>query len=276
LIIDVHAHPIFRDVHPPGMEELPPRDYVLTARRYLRRDLELITLSEYLERKRRAGVDRVVVFLRDDETISGVPPANDWVSDLAERHRDHFIPFYALDPNKGAIAARTLREAHREGRAMGVKIHPYAAGIPPNSRRAYPLYKAAEELGVPVLFHSGPGPVGTRMEYCRPIYLDDVALDFPDLRIVIAHFSGPWYMEAYALAWRHENVYVDISFHPEAFIRSLPWRLFEETIPDKILFGTDFPFNMPDERVEMVKRLPISNGAKRMILGENAARLLGL
>lgn len=276
MIIDVHAHPIFSDVHPPGVKELPPRDYILTARRYLGRELRLITLEEFLERKRRAGVDRVVIFLRDDETYSGVPPANEWVAELAERHREHFIPFYALDPNKGEIAARILREAHRERGVMGVKIHPYAARMPPNDRRAYPLYKAAEELGVPVLFHTGPGPVGTRMSYCRPIYLDDVAIDFPDLKIIIAHFSGPWYMEAYALAWRHENVYVDISFHPEAFIRHLPWELFEATIPDKILFGTDFPFNMPDERVEMVRRLPVSEDTKRRILGENARRLLGL
>lgn len=213
MIIDIHAHPIFSDVHPPSMKELPPRDYVETARRYLKKELKLITLEEFLERKKRVGVGRVAIFLRDDETKSGVPPANEWVVELAKRYSEHFIPFYAVDPNKGALAARAVEEAVKEHGVKGVKIHPYAAGIPPSDKRAHPLYKVASELGIPVLFHSGPGPVGTRIEYCRPVYLDDVALEFPDLKIVIAHFSGPWYMEAYMLAWRHENVYVDISFH---------------------------------------------------------------
>lgn len=279
MIIDAHVHPLFRDVYPggrPGEELKPPRDYILTHARFHKGELRLLSLDEFLESMRRGRVDKVVVFLRDDETSSGIKPANEWVAELAEEYSRHFIPFYALDPNKGAMGASSLREACENLGFKGVKIHPYAARIYPNDPRVYPIYRAAEDLGIPVLFHSGPGPVGTKIDYCRPIFIDDVALNFPNLKIIIAHFSGPWYMEAHALAWRHENVYVDISFYPEAFIRSLPWQLFEETIPDKILFGTDYPFNRPDERVEMVDRLPVSGKTKKMILGENARRVLGL
>ena len=279
MIIDIHAHPLFRDVYPGkrSEEELkPPKDYILTYARFHKGELKLLTLGEFLERKEKAKVDKVVIFVRDDETFSGIKPPNEWVAELAKEYSQHFIPFYAIDPNKGAIGAQALRNACETLGFKGAKIHPYAARMYPNDPRAHPIYKTASDLGIPILFHSGPGPVGTRIDYCRPIFLDDVALEFPDLKIIIAHFSGPWYMETHALAWRHENVYVDISFYPEAFIKSLPWQLFEETIPDKILFGTDYPFNLPDDRVKLVEKLPLSDKTKRMILGENARKLLSI
>ena len=109
--------------------------------------------------------------------------------------------------------------------------------------------------------------------------LDDVALDFPRMKIIVAHMAMHRYMDAHCLMVRHPNVYADLSFWPlhPTYRRLIPWPLFEETVRDKILLGSDFPVGQtPGDAIEAVQGLPVSDPFKRQILGENAARLLGL
>ncbi len=279
MIVDAHAHPFFRDWslgHARGEERPVPEDWRRIVRRIHGRELEMPTFDEFLERKRSSGIDRIVIFGRDTETRTGESSFNEWVIELAERYPSHFVPFMAIDPNKGLQVAEGLRDAVIERGVRGVKIHPYAAQLPPNDRRCYPLYEFIEELGIPIVFHSGPGPLGARLDYSHPRHFDDLGVDFPGLKVILAHFSGPFYLEAHSLAWRYENFYVDISFMPSVYLDSLPWSFFERTIPDKILMGSDYPMVLPDERLGDVERLPVREETRRRIAGENAARLLGL
>ena len=278
MIIDSHAHPYFADWYPGGERgqalELP-QDWQEIYHRLHGGELEVPTFDMFVERTRSAGIDRVVVFDRDTETRDGRVPENEWVFELSESYPDTFVPFYALDPNKGLAAVPDVEKAVARG-ARGVKIHPYAAELTPNNRRIYPLYDAIQDLGVPVIFHTGPGPLGTRSDLSHVRHFDDLCVDFPRLKIIMAHFGGDGFMTAHMLAWRYENLYIDISFLPEIYFSSMPWNLFERTIPEKILLGSDFPLVMPDERLAMLRRLPLSEDTMRRISGGNAAELLGL
>jgi predicted TIM-barrel fold metal-dependent hydrolase len=109
--------------------------------------------------------------------------------------------------------------------------------------------------------------------------VDDVAFDFPNLKIICAHLGAQYYMDVHSMMVRHPNVYADVCFWPlnPHYVDLIPWRLFEETVPDKVLLGSDYPCGQtPKEAAEAVGRLPISEDFKRKILGENATRLLGL
>jgi len=113
----------------------------------------------------------------------------------------------------------------------------------------------------------------------EPLMLDDVAFDFPDLKIICAHMGGHQYMDVHSMLVRHPNVYADLSLWPlnPLYKDLIPWRLLEETVSNKILLGSDYPCGQtPKEAVEAVRALPISEDFRLKILGENAARLLGL
>lgn len=278
MIIDAHAHPYFADWYPGHARgdalELPG-DWALIHGRLHGEELEVPTFADFCARTRAAGIDRVVVFDRDTETRDGRAPQNDWVLDLAEAYPELFIAYHAVDPNKGRAALPALERAVERG-ARGVKVHPYGAGMPPNDRRAYPLYDAIQELGVPVIFHTGPGPLGTRADLSHVRHFDDLCVDFPRMQMILAHFGADAFLTAHMLAWRYEQVYVDIAFLPEVYLRTMPWDLFADTIPDKILLGSDFPLVLPDERLATLQRLGLPADVERRIAGDNAATLLGL
>ena len=135
----------------------------------------------------------------------------------------------------------------------GFKFHPSVQAFYPNDRAAYPLYEAIEELGVPALFHTGqtgigaglPGGGGIRLKYSNPMHLDDVAVDFPDLPIIIAHPSFPWQDEALAVATHKPKVYIDLSgWSPKYFPPQLV-QYANTLLKHKVLFGSDFPLITP-------------------------------
>lgn len=277
MVIDIHAHPYFKNwfpgEHDPGSFHEPPVTWQNIYRRMHGEELTLSTVEEYRQIMDRANIERTAFFVRDIETKNGEAPANDWVIELASQE-EAFIPFFAVDPNKGELGAKKLRQAVTERGVKGAKIHPYGAELYPDDECAYPIYHAASELGIPIIFHTGPGPLGTPIDYCHPRHFDGIAREFPELTIVLAHFSGPWHDEAHFLAWRYENVYVDISFMPEVYLDQLPWEYYAETIGDSILFGTDYPLADPVNRVSYVEQLDIPKTVKKNILEDNAVEIL--
>jgi uncharacterized protein len=177
--------------------------------------------------------------------------------------------------------ARTLVADHG---VKGFKFHPNLQSFFPNDRAAYPLYEQIQELGVPALFHTGqsgigagmPGSGGIRLKYSNPLALDDVAVDFPDLRIVMAHPSFPWQDEALAVAARHTHVYIDLSgWSPKYFPPSLV-QYANTLLRDKVLFGSDFPLLPPDRWIADFARLDIKPEVRQRIMKDNAVELLQL
>jgi hypothetical protein len=226
-----------------------------------------------------------VVFTVDAETVTGHPPVpNEEVATACADNADVLIPFASLDPWKGRAAVRQAYRLVDEYGVRGFKFHPSLQAFHPNDRMAYPLYAALEERGQVALFHSGQtgigagvrGGGGIRLKYSNPLSLDDVAADFPDLKIVIAHPSFPWQDEALAVAAHKPLVHIDLSgWSPKYFPPQLV-RYANSLIKEKVLFGSDYPVIEPDRWLRDFEELPIKPDVRPLILKENAIRLLGL
>jgi predicted TIM-barrel fold metal-dependent hydrolase len=190
------------------------------------------------------------------------------------------IGFAGFDPNVGEQAVADIEYAVNELGFKGIKIVPSILGLDINDKAFYPCYAKAEELGIPVMIHTGTGLIlGCRAKHVHPLMIDDVAFDFPNLKIICAHLGGWNFMDVHGLLVRHKNVYADISAWPLSpqYMKLVPWDLFEETVSDKLFLGSDYPAaQTPKEALESARTLPVSETFKKKILGENAAKLLGL
>ena len=226
-----------------------------------------------------------VVFPVDTESTTGLPAVpNEEVAKAAAEHPDALIPFASIDPAKGRLGARQARRLVTEYGVRGFKFHPSLQEFYPNDRSAYVLYEALEELGAVALFHTGqtgigagtPGGGGIRLKYSNPLYIDDVAADFPGMPIVMAHPSFPWQDEALAVATHKPGVHLDLSgWSPKYFPPQLV-QYANTLLKDKVLFGSDYPVLTPDRWLADFEKLSIKDEVKPKILKENAARLLGL
>jgi predicted TIM-barrel fold metal-dependent hydrolase len=216
----------------------------------------------------------------------GVEPnvTNEEILGLAAKHADVIIPFASVDPARGAEGVRMAERLIADYGVRGFKFHPSTQGFFPNDRAAYPLYEVIAEHRLPALFHSGhtavgarrPGGGGIRLKHSNPMYVDDVAVDFPEMPIILAHPSFPWQDEALSVAMHKPQVYIDLSgWAPKYF----PPQLIQHAntlLKDKMLFGTDFPVLTPERWLQEFAELPIKDEVRPLILKDNAARLLGL
>ena len=279
--VDVHVH---AEVSASGHPSLPEHLLAGSAGYFHvtgDRQPTIARIAEYYRRRRMAAV----VFTVDAESALGHPPVpSEEVAEACARHADVLIPFGSVDPWRGAAAVRQARRLAERYGVRGFKFHPSLQAFHPNDRMAYPLYEALQELGMVALFHSGQtgigagvrGGGGVRLAYSNPMALDDVAADFPDLRIVIAHPSFPWQDEALAVATHKPLVHIDLSGWAPKYFPPLLVRYAGTLLRHKVLFGSDFPVLTPDRWLAEFAELDIASQARPLILKENAARLLGL
>jgi predicted TIM-barrel fold metal-dependent hydrolase len=207
---------------------------------------------------------------------------NEEVAELAHQNADVAIPFASIDPHRGAEGVRLARKLIDEYGVKGFKFHPTVQEFFPNDRLAYPLYEVIAEARLPALFHTGqtgvgagtPGGGGLRLKYSNPMHLDDVAADFPDMPIVLAHPSFPWQEEALSVATHKPQVYIDLSGWSPKYFPPILVQYANTLLKDKILFGSDYPVIAPEKWVEEFDKLPIKPEVRPLIMKENAARLL--
>jgi predicted TIM-barrel fold metal-dependent hydrolase len=226
-----------------------------------------------------------VVFTVDAEAATGTKAVpNEEIAEAAKRYPDAIIPFASIDPAKGKAGARQVRRLVEEYGVRGFKFHPNVQAFFPNDRMAYPLYESIEECGAISVFHTGqtgigagaPGGGGIRLKYANPMFVDDVAVDFPGMKIILAHPSFPWQDEALSVATHKPQVYIDLSgWSPKYFPPQLV-QYANSLLQDKVLFGTDYPLLTPERWLADFDKLPIKDSVRPKILKDNAARLLGL
>ncbi|HLJ08187.1 MAG TPA: amidohydrolase family protein [Acidimicrobiia bacterium] len=277
--IDVHTH-VHRSVAaPPG----PQAEDALFA--YFGGDIvhpSVPDLAAYYRQRKMA----CVAFTIDATTATGRPPAvsNEEIADLAAENADVVIPFASIDPHAGAAGAARVRTLVEHHGVRGFKFHPNVQAFFPGDRAYYPLYEAMAETGLPVVFHTGhtgvgagqPGGGGIRLKFSNPMAVDDVAVDFPEMPIVLAHPSFPWQDEAISVALHKTNVYIDLSgWSPKYFPANLV-QYANTLLKEKVLFGSDYPVITPDRWLADFEQLPIKPEVRPLILKENAVRLLGL
>jgi uncharacterized protein len=185
------------------------------------------------------------------------------------------LPFANLNPFIENDLGTELERLVQTYGFRGIKIYPVYQHHYTNDSRLYPLYAKAQEMGLPVLVHTGSSVFkGARIKYGDPLDLDDVAIDFPEMTILMAHSGRPfWYEQAFWMARRHENVYMEVSGLPAKKLLEYFPRL--DMLAKKIVYGSDWPGN-PDLRqnIEAIRSLLISEKAKDAILHDNAARIL--
>jgi predicted TIM-barrel fold metal-dependent hydrolase len=227
-----------------------------------------------------------VLLAWDAETATGLPPlTNDEVADVVRNYAKQFIGFACVDPWKGKPAIDEMERAISELGMRGAKFHPGVQAFYPNDPRFYPLYEKIVELKVPALFHTGtnalgagtPGGMNVRLDYTRPIYLDHIAAEYPELTIIGAHPAWPWHEEMLAIIGHKSNVFMDLSGWSPKYI---PRSILDEArgrLQDRTLFGSDYPFITPQRWLADFDALDgFKPEVRQKILHDNAARLLGI
>ena len=280
--IDIHVHiPV-----PPEMMDAHSRERSGAMARYFgtraaeQRPMDVDALAEsYRERDMMA-----VLLLSDNETVTGSPPVPlEFVADAVKKHPDAFIGFGGIDVHKGAAAIRKLDQVVDLG-LKGLKFHAGSQRFFANDPQYYPIWERCQELGLIVLFHSGttgvgaglPGGGGIKLGYTKPIpYMDDVAADFPELKIILAHPSFPWAQEGLAMIRHKPNVFMDLSGWSPLYFDPLVIQYARSICQDKILFGSDWPVLTPERWLKDWETYNIDPAVNRKIMRDNAAKLLG-
>ena len=227
-----------------------------------------------------AGVDVVLIpsakmaSYETSQLIWDVPEED--VVAVAEAVPGRIKGLVGINPREGMRGVRRLEQWVRTGHFVGAHLHAYGFGLPINHRRFYPFYAKCVELGVPVVMQVGHSAERMPSEMGRPIHIDDIALDFPELTIVGAHTGWPWVEELLALAWKHRNVYVGTSAHHPRYWDPSMVRFANSRGKGKVLFGTDYPVMDYRDALKAIAELPLKDEARELVVGGAARRVFGL
>ncbi len=272
-VIDFHTHPyLTHDLAPATVAFI---DRISPAvREYGQRLADPVFARERLEEQ---GVVRAVLLAEHCPRTSG-NVRTETVIEWSRRTSGFFIPFASVDPNTDEAPADLLKQYLDSADVRGLKLYPSYQLFYPNEQRVYPIYELCQERRIPVLLHIGSSVIpGTRLKYCDPIHLDDLAVDFPQLVVVMAHGGrGFWYDACAFLAAHHANFYIDLTgLVPARLLDHFPTL---ERISHKVVFGSDWPA-MPRSvasNVQAISALGLSTEALERIFRRNAASLLCL
>jgi uncharacterized protein len=280
--IDVHVH--VHDERARALQGAEAQAKFEQMARYFKREVKHTSVDEQAEQYR--GKNMMAILVNGtDVTITGrTPIPNDFIAETVQKFPDVFMGMGAIDPWQGELARREIVRMKEMGLVGIGELNPARQHFYPNDQRFYPLWEEAERQGMVVLFHSGyaaagsgaPGGGGVKLKYCQPMLLDDIAADFPDLRIICAHPSWPWTAESLAIARHKPNFYVDLSgWAPKYFPPELVQQV-NSVIPHKALFGSDAP-SLPLERwLSDFEQLPFKPEVRQKIMLDNAVKLFGL
>lgn len=290
MIIDVHTHtPTHRDNIPPG--ELIENDKWRPDRVVRATN----TWADYLDVM--GPVDKAIVFniaLRSGDS-SGINPApggvggvNDRTAEFVAHAPDKLIGFLSVHPEEPGFMEEMERCVGDLG-LRGVKLGPNYQRFDPLGANAKEVYRKAEALGLPTLFHQGTSPIRTApIRYAHPLVMDEIAIEFPELRVIMAHMGHPWQADTITVIRKHPHVYADISglfYRPWSFYNAL--RLATEwNVLHKLLFGSDFPITTPQENIDALRSVndivkgsglpPVPEDALEAIIHRESLSLLGL
>ncbi|GFG85581.1 4-hydroxyphenyl-beta-ketoacyl-CoA hydrolase [Mycolicibacter algericus] len=279
--IDIHTHVEIDGCGHRSMDD----ELMAASEKYFKSGAERTPTIQAIAEHYRARNMAAVVFTVDAGAATGhAPNSVEEIAEVAAQHNDVLIPFGSVDPWQGRAAVRRARRLVDEFGVKGFKFHPSMQGFEPNDRRFYPLYEALTEAGVPALFHTGqtgigaglPGGHGIKLRYSDPMLLDDVAADFPDLTLVLAHPSVPWVDAQISIATHKANVYLDLSgWSPKYFPPQLV-RAVNGMLRHKALFGSDFPVIQVDRWRADFADLEMKPEVTPLIFKANALRVLGI
>lgn len=240
-------------------------------------------LGGYLAEYDKAGVSHVCIKARDLETTYGWRIRNEDVAEFCARQGPRFIGFAGVDPNKGMTAVRELDHAVRNLGLRGLNLQCFEHKLAINDRKMYPLYAKCIELDIPVNIHCSINfATSTYMKLGHPMLLDEVMVDFPELRVCASPPGFPWVHELIGVAWRHANVRIGLVAVRPKYLTVAgsgyePLLQYGRTIlKDRIIFGSAYPLGPIGRAVAEIDALPIENEVKQLWMHDNAKAFLRL
>ena len=242
-----------------------------------------VSIEDYLKRMDRAGIERslLIAVRAGDLNVKGsfeIP--YETVHEICRKHPDRFSGLAGVDPYRGMQGLRDLETAVKEYGFVGAHLYPHWMELAPDHAKYYPYYAKCCELDIPIMMQVGQNLVYSRHRRLpsvgRPICLDRVAIDFPELRLIGIHIGVPWTNEMIAMCWKHENVFTAGDAYapkhwPPEFVH------YANTYgKEKVMFGTDWPVIDPERAVREVDALDLRPDAKRLLMRDNALRVFKL
>ena len=244
------------------------KPFRLMASKYKSRILEM-RMEHLLEYMETHHVDKAVLTAVDSKYWH-IP--NDWVAKQVREHPDKLIGCAAVNPENGMKAIYELERSVKELGLKGVLIVPYLIRKPINHKIIYPFYAKCCELDVPVHIQVGHTAPLLPSEVGRPIYIDEVALYFPELRMLASHIGYPWTDEMIAMAWKHDNVYIDVGTHYPKYYQPQFLNYLNTYGQDKVLFASCFPLTDYDRQMKELEEIDLKERSRRKFLRENAIK----
>jgi predicted TIM-barrel fold metal-dependent hydrolase len=274
MVVDVHVHP-------------PTEEFVKTLGplfeptiKYFRSDFKIKNFKEFAEDLRSQGITKAFL-LPLTSSIEGLGRiTNEHIAEICNSDPDLFIGFASFDL-KGDYVSE-LKYAINNLGLKGIKIHPQLQLIRPDDEKISKVFEIADENKLPVVIHTGitgigagvKGGGGLPLELGKPIYIDNLAIKYPNVNFIIAHFGWPWYEEALAVAYHKGNVFIDISGWSPKYIPQIVIKYMDSLLQDKFLFGSDYPMLKPSRILNELKMLNLKNETLNKILYENAKKIV--
>jgi predicted TIM-barrel fold metal-dependent hydrolase len=279
--IDVHVH---AEVSCHDPEDPVMGKYFDAASTYFKAPRKRPTIREIIAYYRSQSIAFCLFTVDCESGIGAKRVSNYEIAELALANDDIVIPFASIDPRKGKLGAREARDLVENYGVRGFKFHGIIQDIHPADRIAYPIYEVIAEHKLPAIFHTGHSGMGTgmrggggvRLKWGQPMLIDDVAVDFPDMKVILAHPSWPWVDESLSMALHKDNVFIDLSGWSPKYFQPQIIQYANSQLKHKMLFGSDFPLIRPEKWIEIAAQVGFKEDVMPLILKDNAARLLGL
>ena len=202
------------------------------------------------------------------------------VAKAVEKYPNRFFGLVGVDPYQGMDGVRALEDAVKNMGFIGAHLYPHWFELPPNHAKYYPYYAKCIELDIPIQMQVGQSLIYAKENRCRsvgrPIYLDDIACDLPELKLIGSHVGIPWHEEMIAMAWKHENVYICTDAHSPKYWPESVWKYLNSYGQDKVIFGTDFPVLRFERTRKEIEERNLKPEARRKFLRDNAVRVYRL
>jgi predicted TIM-barrel fold metal-dependent hydrolase len=242
-----------------------------------------ITVDQYLEKMDTAGIERsllIAVRAGDIRMPESFEVPYERVHEVCSEHPKRFSGLAGIDPFRGMSGLKDLEQAVNEYGFVGAHLYPHWCELPPDHRKYYPYYAKCCELNIPIMMQVGHNLIYSRNRrlpsVARPILLDQVAIDFPELKLIGIHIGIPWTEEMISMCWKHENIYTAgdayaPKYWPKSFVHYA-----NSYGSHKVMFGTDWPVIDPIRAIEEVDHLNLREESKRLMLRDNAIKVFNL
>ncbi len=241
------------------------------------------SLEEMIDLMDEAGIEYTFLIAAKTGRV-GLPGCYHMPPEVVERavakYPKRFFGLTGIDPFQGMDGVRALEDDVKNKGFIGAHLYPHWFELAPNHARYYPFYAKCIELDIPIQMQVGQSLIYAKDNRCRsvgrPICLDDIACDLPELKLIGTHVGIPWHEEMIAMAWKHENVYICTDAHSPKYWPESVWKYINSYGQDKVIFGTDFPVLRFARTVAEVRDHGLKPAVERKFLRDNVIKLYRL